>query len=176
MWSSPFTRHKFHIILKKEYTDGENPFRGLASLDVYKSHESTYSDYETDSPYTTQSDNATSENFIAAYKFQGRGDIRDLIVPDNIEVIGIGAYYNCSNLTKLTIPASVTKINQYAFGACKKLNEIYCKSPVPPAISPTTFQGLPKSAVIYVPAEAAEKYRQAPGWEKYADRIMPFYN
>lgn len=28
----PITRHKFHVILKKEYTNGENPFEGLRQL------------------------------------------------------------------------------------------------------------------------------------------------
>ena len=32
----PVTRHKYHIILKKEYQAGENPFRGLSPAEIAK--------------------------------------------------------------------------------------------------------------------------------------------
>ncbi len=208
MWSSPFTRHKFHIILKKEYTDGENPFDGLASSgtrdynsysqtrkDVQAEKSTTYASHEIKRDYNSYSqtgkdipteksttydsyeiENDIHGSIIPANAYRYREDITKLAIPEGIKSIGAAAFYKCSNLTVLIIPQSVTKINPYAFGACKRLNEIYCKSPVPPAISPTTFHGLPKSAVIYVPAAAAEEYRQAPGWNKYSDRIMPFHN
>lgn len=207
-WFFPFTRHKFHIILKKEYVEGENPFRGLTSSgtrdynsysqtekDVQAEKSMTYASHEIKSDYNSYSqtgkdfpteksttydsyeiENDIHESIIPANAYRYREDITKLAIPEGIKSIGTAAFYKCSNLTVLIIPQSVTKISQYAFGACKSLNEIYSKSPVPPAISTITFQGLSKSAVIYVPAEAAEEYRMAPGWEKYADRIMPFHN
>lgn len=180
-WFFPFTRHKFHIILKKEYTDGENPFDGLASSGTcdYNSYSQTGKDVPAEKSMTYDPhkiENDIHESIIPANAYRYREDITKFAIPESVKSIGTAAFYKCSNLTVLIIPKSVTKINPYAFGACKSLNEIYCKSPVPPAISPTTFQGLPKSAVIYVPAEAAEEYRQAPGWDKYSDRIMPFHN
>lgn len=179
LWSSPFTRHKFHIILKKEYTEGENPFDGLASSGTrdYNSYSQTRKDVQAEKSTTYASheiENDIHESIIPANAYQYREDITKFTIPENVKSIGTAAFYKCSNLTVLIIPQSVTKISPYAFGACKRLNEIYCKSPVPPAISPITFQGLSKSAVIYVPAAATEEYRMAQRWEKYADRIMPF--
>lgn len=39
-------------------------------------------------------------------------------------VIGIGAFYNCSNLTSITLPTSIININIHAFNGCTGLTSI----------------------------------------------------
>ncbi|MGN0677904.1 MAG: leucine-rich repeat protein [Ruminococcus sp.] len=45
------------------------------------------------------------------------------IIPDSVKIIGSEAFSNCSNLTEITVPKSVTKIERAAF-YCPKLNQL----------------------------------------------------
>ena len=45
----------------------------------------------------------------------------DIHIPSSVEVIGIAAFGNCPSLKNLTIPHSVTTIDQNAFAGCSAL-------------------------------------------------------
>ena len=45
-------------------------------------------------------------------------------IPNSVRFIGISSFFNCNNLTTLTIPASVTSIENGAFRYCKNLDRI----------------------------------------------------
>jgi hypothetical protein len=47
------------------------------------------------------------------------------VVPDSVTTIGIGAFYTLSNVKSITIPASVTSIQQWAFFNWDDLRRIY---------------------------------------------------
>jgi hypothetical protein len=48
------------------------------------------------------------------------------IVPEEVTHIEEAAFSNCSNLSCVTLPASLLKIKDYAFSRCSDLNEIHC--------------------------------------------------
>ena len=54
----------------------------------------------------------------------------DLIISDDVTIIGNYAFYNCTSLTSITIPDSVTSINDHAFGNCINLTNITIPSSV----------------------------------------------
>lgn len=62
------------------------------------------------------------------------------LLPPSITSIGDYAFYECTNLTNVTIPQKVTKIGQRAFGLCDKLNHvtILCESMISPGNIPYT--------------------------------------
>jgi hypothetical protein len=49
-------------------------------------------------------------------------ELRKVILPNNVEIIE--SFYNCYNLTSLTIPESVTSIDPDAFGGCVRLRSV----------------------------------------------------
>ena len=52
-------------------------------------------------------------------------EITDLVIPDNVNIIGENLLKNCQTLTSITIPKSVKKICDYAFLNCPNLTNVY---------------------------------------------------
>ena len=53
-----------------------------------------------------------------------RDKIRSIVIRSGVANIGGYSFYNCSNLTRITIPDSVTSIGDYAFCSCTSLRNI----------------------------------------------------
>lgn len=51
---------------------------------------------------------------------------KSVIISEGVEVIDWFAFYNCKNLTSITIPSSVRRIGYSAFDGCGKNFTIYC--------------------------------------------------
>ena len=49
----------------------------------------------------------------------------DVVIPDGVIGIHREVFRNCSNLTIVTIPSSVTHIEKYAFYGCSGLADVY---------------------------------------------------
>lgn len=48
----------------------------------------------------------------------------ELIIPDNVETIGEGAFADCTSLEKITLPNSITTLGHGTFSNCTNLKEI----------------------------------------------------
>lgn len=66
--------------------------------------------------------------------------LTSIIIPNSITGIGVMAFDDCSGITTLTIPDSVTSIGQYAFDSCSSLTTIRL---------PNNITTIPESAFIY---------------------------
>ena len=64
-------------------------------------------------------------------------------------------------MTTITIPSSVTLLDAWCFSDCSALETVYFKGKVPGTVSPTT--GLSAAAIIKVPAEYLQDYKNAFG-------------
>ena len=53
------------------------------------------------------------------------GTIRSLIISEGITTIGSYAFYNCINLTDVTIPTTLKTVKAYAFYNCKSIKNVY---------------------------------------------------
>ena len=51
-------------------------------------------------------------------------EITELVIPESVTEIIVGAFYECEYLTSITIPDSVTSIGKYAFYGCTSLTSI----------------------------------------------------
>jgi len=56
--------------------------------------------------------------------FYNCSNLTSVTIPEGVTTIGARAFYNCSNLTSITIPKGVTKILLAAFYGCSKLSSI----------------------------------------------------
>lgn len=57
------------------------------------------------------------------YAFYGCGNIKEIVLRD-ISYIGAKSFYNCSGLTNLALPESLTTIESYAFMGCTGLTSL----------------------------------------------------
>ena len=58
-----------------------------------------------------------------------RDQIRSVSLSADLSYIGAYAFYNCAELTAVTIPEYVIKIGTSAFGGCVKLTEVFFEDP-----------------------------------------------
>lgn len=61
---------------------------------------------------------------IYDYAFYNCKNLTSITLNDKVTKLGYWLFYNCSSITSLTIPNSVTEINAYAFKNCSKLYSI----------------------------------------------------
>lgn len=92
-----------------------------------------------------------------------------------IDYLSGAAFYNCKKVTKIIVPAGVTRIGHGCFEDCIGLECIVFESINPPRWV-RVDQGSPFAGTtcpIYVPAESLEKYKTANYWKGIASRIYP---
>ena len=61
---------------------------------------------------------------IEAYTFYNCSGLTSVTIPNSVTTIGNLAFYGCSGLTSVTIPNSVTNIGDYAFANCSGLTSV----------------------------------------------------
>lgn len=61
---------------------------------------------------------------IGTYAFEAEYDITKVTIPETVTLIGEGAFMDCSSLESINIPEAVTGIDRGAFVACTSLAEI----------------------------------------------------
>ncbi len=91
-------------------------------------------------------------------------------VDGSVTKIGSDAFAGCEYLSAITIPACVTQIEILAFAYCRNLAEIIVLNPIPPIIDEYSFYFdyiYACNAVLYVPAESIDAYKNAPHWENF---------
>ena len=66
----------------------------------------------------------TAGNIINSNTFLGCSDLTSITIPASVKNIGDQAFYGCSSLTSFIIPNGVTNIGDSAFSGCQKMTEI----------------------------------------------------
>ena len=86
--------------------------------------------YRVDNGYSNYYYYYTSDDVIGAYAFKNCSDLTSLTLPSSVTRIGDYAFENCSGLTSLTIPSGVTSIGMSAFEYCSGLTSLTIPSGV----------------------------------------------
>lgn len=82
------------------------------------------------------------------------------------------AFYDCSNLTSITISNSVKSIGSYAFSGCTGLKVIYISASTPPSVTYSFFAYVDR---FHVPCEALDSYQKADIWKDFKIGCKPLY-
>lgn len=103
-------------------------------------------------------------NEIGTSAFQGCSSLESVIYRNNlVTVISDQCFYNCSSLRYVELPASLTKIEKYAF-ANTALTEITIPKSVT-SIDPTAFDGCEGLVIYCYTDSAAHQYAVDNGYE-----------
>jgi hypothetical protein len=95
-----------------------------------------------------------------------------LILQEGLSTIGDDAFAYCLSLSDISLPASLQTIGYGAFANCTALKSISLHGSTPPELSDKAFQNISAEAIIYVPANAVDRYKTTPGWKSYAQMIV----
>ena len=120
--------------------------------------------FEHDNSITILAYNETSVNVEIQESIEINGTIYSIIK------IGNKAFANCTQLKKISIPASIERIEYDAFANCN-LEEIHIESANPPYCNQSFSEQTLKEAQVYVPEGSASAYRSALGWRDFENII-----
>ena len=99
-------------------------------------------------------------------------------IPD-CTTIAEGTFADCPNIINITIPKSVSYIENSAFYGCLSLLNVYCEATTPPTAvlfnrQWEAFNDNAQGRKIYVPSQSVDAYKAADGWKEYADSIVGY--
>ena len=105
---------------------------------------------------------------VGVYCFDSCTGLSEVVLGDGIQVLRTRLFSGCSSLKSLTIPAQVTRIEDYAFTT---LDELICLPTTPPSIGQNVVRYV--STDIYVPDASLSAYQSANYWASAASKIKP---
>ena len=101
----------------------------------------------------------TSDDVIGNYAFSDCSGLTSLILPSSVTEIGESAFEGCIRLASLTLPSSVTSIGKSAFEGCSGLTSIYVSWESPLSIDASTFKDANTGkCILYVPKGTYDDY------------------
>ena len=91
-------------------------------------------------------------------------EIEHVIISEGVTSIAREAFYYCSALTTIELPASIESIGDYAFQGCPAIVSVTCKALNPPTMGDGIFYDSSALEHIYVPAWSVDAYKAATEW------------
>ena len=147
-------------------TDGKLSILDLSDAKIVEGGSAYYSDRDDGFIYT-------SNDKLGDYVFFDCSGLTSLTLPSSVTKIGCYALSSCIGLTSLTLPSSVTAIGSEAFKHCSGLTSIYVYMEKLPETGSNLFLGCDeKNCTVYVPKGTGDAYF----WSSfgYFDNIVEF--
>ena len=119
---------------------------------------------------------AYSHKFLQKYLesdcFNNCSALSSIVIPSSVTSVGETCFSNCLALTSVSIPASVTFLGNDCFMNCPSLTKVICEIPTPINKS-SLFRATPiEEATLYVPEASLASYKTTSPWSDFG-AILP---
>jgi hypothetical protein len=109
---------------------------------------------------------------IGNFVFFGCTSLNNVTLQEGLTNMGNSTFYGCTSLASITIPSSVTSIGDMAFYNCSNLASVTSYIMEPMDIDSYVFNGIAKTAKLYVPKGTKQKYKAIENWVKHFSSVM----
>ncbi len=104
---------------------------------------------------------------IGDYAFAGVTKIKQINVPNEVEIIGAHAFDSCIFVTSIYLGYQMAEIGDYAFRGCIRVNDITSMNTTTPVVYENTLTSISQYAYLYVPADSKRTYQLDPYWSRF---------
>ena len=87
-------------------------------------------------------------------------EIKDLVIPETVKSLNVGAFYGGSGFTSVTIPNGITSIPEYAFHNCSGLTSVNYPDDLT-MIKGKAFYGCSSLETVMIPSKVEYIYQEA---------------
>ncbi len=94
-------------------------------------------------------------------------DLTSVTLPEGLLIIKMYAFDSCTGLTEITIPSTVTVLEECPFIGCPNITTVFCCPIIAPAWSKQDWDDSFANATIYIPEGSDFYYEASHPWETF---------
>ena len=114
---------------------------------------------------------------IGYQAFKNCTNLTSVTLPNTLTMMLNEAFYGCTKLTSITLPSSLTSIYNNVFVGCTGLTSIYVKRTTPVSASTNNFSSSTySSATLYVPSGTLSAYQSTAPWSSFTHIVESTYD
>ena len=114
---------------------------------------------------------------IDGFVFSDFSNLKKIVLPESLKIIGHRAFDGCETLKELRIPCNVESIDYRTLDECKSLRKLVIEAVKPPKMVDVSrnwdFAEGNKKMVVYVPHDSLKAYKTAKGWKNLRIHKLP---